>query len=88
MKVLEIFSSIVSIASGLISILSVIGIARATEDTKLLTIHSETLWIALGASAFVFVISLLANKKAITAIVTLIKSQFQFGGKNNSQNMR
>lgn len=88
MKILELVASIISIASGVVSILSAVGISKTPGDTKTLIIQSETLWIALSISVVVFAISLLLNRKALTATITTIKSQVQFGGKNNSQNMR
>ena len=88
MKVLETFSTLVSIVSGTLTTISLIGVSKAASDTKVFTISETMLWKIIGLSGVLFLASLFFGRENIKKNISTIKTQLQFGGKNNRQNMK
>lgn len=87
MKMLEGLANFFTVVSGVVSTLSLIGILRIPTDANSLVINESNLKWILGTSLFIMIILLFVNKKSVMKKISYFKSQIQFGGSNNTQNM-
>lgn len=87
MKLAEILNTIVSIAAGTITILGFFGITKVSAETGAWAIDKDTLWKSIVIGVVLFSITLIFQRKKISNNISVIRSQFQFGGRNNNQSM-